>query len=343
MKRLFILSLAVLLSFPFTSFAAQRVLLKTESIITSGIAVSGSTILFGDASGIFSAASSNTQSTLWTYQAGDATTVGTPAVFDGQVIFAQATGELTCLNISDGSVVWTYAPKYDESVNEGLSDGVSVGGGLVYAAYTTGELKAIDLKTGRQAWSYKTDHGLRTAPVYSNGLVLLGEYDGLFSMLDAKTGKRLNGGGAGGALNTPAVSGGKVYYSAWDGSVHAVQIKDVIPLWSAKLGEPITSAPSIGGGLVVVGTAGGKVAALSEKDGALLWQYESNGGQIVARPVISGERVSFGTEDGRVLILDARTGRLRNEYSGRFVLNTDPAFGGNRLYFTNGKELCSEE
>ena len=74
-----------------------------------------------------------------------------------------------------------------------------------------------------------------------------------------------------------------------------------------------------------------------------LWQYESNGGQIVARPVISGERVSFGTEDGRVLILDARTGRLRNEYSGRFVLNTDPAFGGNRLYFTNGKELCSEE
>ena len=342
-RKVLILALTALLVFPFTSFAAQRVLAKLDSYITTGIAASGNIVMFGDTEGNFSAVNSDSQTQLWSFKDSDSTPVGTPAVVDGNVIFAKVTGEIFCLRIADGALVWRYIPASSESSNEGLNDGVAVGGGNVYAAFTTGELKALSLKNGHVLWTYKSDQGLRTAPAYANGLVLLGGYNGLFSMIDAKTGKRVNGGGAGGAINTPVVDSGNVYYSAWDGSVHAVQIKDVIPLWDTKVGEPITTAPVIAGGAIYFGTASGKVFALDQKTGATLWEYDSQGGQILARPVVSGNRVFVGTGENKLVMLDPATGKLANERTETYIINTDPAFGGNRLYFVGSQQLCSIE
>ncbi len=340
-RKVFILALTALFIFPFTSSAAQRVLANMDSFITTGVALSGNTAFFGNAEGILMAVNADSQSEIWSYKEGDSNAVGTPAIADGNVFFAKLTGEVICLRIADGALVWKYAPARNDSLNEGLNDGVAVGGGHVYAAYTTGELRALNIKNGHVMWTYKSDQGLRTAPAYSNGLVLVGEYNGLFSMLDAKTGKRINGGGAGGAVNTPTVNGGNVYFSAWDGSVHAVQIKDVIPLWDAKVGEPITTAPVVADGMLVVGTASGKIIALNQESGAKLWEHDSQGGQITARPVVSANRVFAGTGDEKVIMLDPATGKLASEQAGKTALNTDPVFGGNKLYFVGNQQLCA--
>ena len=344
-RKVFILALTALFIFPFLtpSYAAQRVLANLDTYITTGIAASGNTVFFGDTEGNMTAVNSSNQAELWEYKDSDSTPIGTPAVIDGNVIFAKVTGEIFCLKISDGELLWKYTPASSESVNEGLNDGVAAGGGRVYAAFTTGELRALDLKNGHVLWTYKSDQGLRTAPAYSNGLVLLGGYNGLFSMIDAKTGKRINGGGAGGAVNTPVVNAGNVYYSAWDGSVHAVQIKDVIPLWNAKVGEPITTSPVIFEGVMYLGTASGKVFALDAETGAKLWQYDSQGGQITARPAASANRIFVGTGDNKLVMLDPATGNLASSQPERYALNTDPVFGGNRLYFVSGQQLCSLE
>ena len=344
-RKVFILALTALLIFPFLtpSFAAQRVLANIDTYITTGIAASGNTIFFGDTEGNLTAVNSSTQAEIWEFRDSDSTPIGTPAVIDGNVIFAKVTGEIFCLKISDGSLVWRYTPPSSESVNEGLNDGVAAGGGKVYAAFTTGELKALDLKNGHVLWTYKAEQGLRTAPAYANGLVLVGEYNGLFSMIDAKTGERVNGGGAGGAVNTPAVDQGNVYYSAWDGSVHAVQIKNVIPLWSAKVGEPITTPPVIAEGMIFVGTASGKIFALDQRNGAELWQYDSQGGQLASRPAVYEGRVFVGTGDNRLVILHMEDGSIMQEQTERYSLNTDPVFGGHKLYFVAGQQLFSVE
>ena len=342
-RKVFILALTALFIFPFTSSAAQRVLANVDTYITTGIAASGNTVFFGDTEGNMTAVNSSTQAEIWEYKDSDSTPIGTPAVIDGNVIFAKVTGEIFCLKISDGELLWKYTPALSASVNEGLNDGVAAGGGRVYAAFTTGELRALDLKNGHVLWTYKAEQGLRTAPAYANELVLVGEYNGLFSMIDAKTGERVNGGGAGGAINTPVVNAGNVYYSAWDGSVHAVQIKDVIPLWNTKVGEPITTAPVIFDGVMYFGTASGKVFALDQKNGATLWQYDSQGGQILARPAASANRVFVGTGDDKIVMLDPATGKLASSQPERYALNTDPVFGGNRLYFVAGQQLCSLE
>ena len=296
-RKVFILAVLLLSALPFSSYA-----------LPPNAALSGSTLLFGDELGTLSAVDSRTHEQLWSRQESDASCVGVPAVSGDRVVFAQATGEVSCLKVSDGSLLWRYVPPFDETATEGLNDGVIVGDGKVYAAFTSGKLRAFGLEDGRIAWVYEAKQGLRTAPAYSEGLVLLGEYDGRFSIIDAETGDRLNGGGAGGAVNTPVVSQGNVYYSAWDGSVHAVQLKDVIPLWSTKLSEPVTTSPVVAEGLVVVGTASGKVAALGRDDGAKLWEYDSQGSQLTLS--VSNGRVFVSTEDGRTLMLEAKTGQL---------------------------------
>ena len=341
MKRS-ILILALILSLAaFSAQAAQRPLVRLDSNITPGVAVSGSLLFFGDSVGKLYAFDSATKSYKWSYEADGSTVIGIPAIEGNSAVFAQADGHITCMRISDGEMLWRYEPEFSESETEGLTEGPAVGDGKVYAAFSSGNLRALDLKTGRVLWTYEAEQGLRTAPAYSGGLVLLGEYNGIFSMIDAKNGRRVNGGGAGGALNTPAVNAGNVYYSAWDGSVHAVQIKDVIPLWDAKVGEPITTAPVIADGIIVVQTAGGKVAALSEKDGSLLWQYDSQGGDSGTRPSIRGSKIFAGTGDDRVIVLDAGTGKLIREESDAHALSTS---GSTRLYYVSGgSSLCAME
>ena len=338
-RKAFILALILSLS-AISACAATRPIARIDSAITTGAAVSGNLVLVGDAVGKFYAIDTANGTTSWTVDPGGASAVGIPAIDGNSAVFAQLDGHILCVRISDGETLWTYEPDYDESANEDLSDGPIIADGKVFASFSSGELKALDLKNGRVVWKYKAEQGLRTAPAYSGGLVLLGEYNGLFSMLDAKSGKRVNGGGAGGAVNTPTVNSGNVYYSAWDGSVHAVQIKDVIPLWDAQVGEPITTAPVIADGLIVVCTATGKIVALDEKNGSILWRNNAEGGDSGVRPSIRNGRVLAGTGDEKVIVLNANTGKLLRQIEGARALSTS---GSSKLYYTSDGGLYAAE
>lgn len=338
MKRITLIFTLILSLTASCAFAAQRTITRVDTSITTGIAVDGNTIFFGDSMGSFTAVNASSGRQVWFVEGSDATAIGVPVVAGGKVFFAQVDGTITCLNTADGSILWQNASLTDE--NTGMNDGPAYGNGLIFAAKTDGKLYAINADSGQLVWTYKSEYDIRVAPAYANGQVFVAEFNGLFSMLDAKSGKRLNGGGAGSAINTPTVNGGNVYYSSWDGSIHAVQIKDVIPLWDAKVNEPITSKPVIGGGMLIIQTANGKVAAFSEKDGSQLWEYDSNGGDTEADPVFAGNNILAGTGDKRILVLDAKSGRLRNEFQVSQILNSNAS---GRIYFVNNNELCVME
>lgn len=340
MKRKILILALVLSLAAMTASAAQRPITRLDVSITTGAAVSGNLVLVGDSNGKFYAIDTQTGTIRWTVDVGGSSAVGIPAVDGNSAVFAQLEGQITCVRISDGETIWTYDPDQDVSTNADLSDGVIIADEKVFASFSSGELRAIDLKSGRVVWTYKAEQGLRTAPAYSNGLVLLGEYNSLFSMIDAKSGKRLNGGGAGGAVNTPTVHAGNVYYSAWDGSVHAVQIKDVIPLWNTNVDEPISTAPVIDDGIIVVSTSMGKIIALDEKNGSILWYYNSEGGDSSVKPSIRNGRVLAGTGDGKVIALNAKTGKLLHETPNAHALSTS---GSSKLYYTSDSGLYVAE
>lgn len=301
-----------------------------EAPASSGIAISHDRIILGDSNGKIHALSLDSGAELWSYYGMNAA-CGTPIIIGNEVIFAQADGEITCIDFQDGSLIWRFLPV--DEIDSRLEDGVIFADGLFYVASTGGKISAIDMPIGEEVWSYQANQGLRSAPAYGEGLIFQGEYDGLFSILDAKTGERLNGGGASAAVNTPIVNDGKVYFSAWDGSVKSVQIKDVIPLWSVKLGDPVTTSPVLSGNMLLVGTARGLIFALNEEDGKTLWQYDTNGGIITANPVVADGLVFACSSDGVVHVIEASTGKALHRLRLKQGIETDAAYSSGTFFF----------
>lgn len=314
---------------------------KPDNPVTSGVAVSGNRVFFGTETGKIYALDKNTGRLIWDYKV-ENTIYGVPSVVGDNVVFATGSGEIICLAMSDGSYKWSAGGiggqnTQGKAVNDGLSDGTATGGGLVYVSKDDRKVHAFSAKDGRTAWTYMTgDQGVRAAPTYAEGFVFVGEYDGIFSILDAKSGKRVNGGGAGGAVNTPTVSGGNVYFSAWDGSVNAVQVKGVEPLWNVNAGDVVTTQPEVADGKVIVGTGRGSVVAFDAKNGGMLWKFETNSGSISAKPVLADGVVFVGGEAGPMIVLDARTGKQVGTIGGGNGIGGNPAYSEGVLYFSNG-------
>ena len=315
---------------------------QVDSPVTSGVAVSGNTVFFGTETGRFYALNKNTGRVIWEYKA-ENTIYGVPSIVGSNVVLAIGSGEIICLSISDGSYVWSAGgiggrDTRGKAVNDGLSDGTAAGGGLVYVSKDDRKVHAFSANDGRTVWTYTTgDQGIRVAPTYSDGLLFVGEYDGIFSILDAKSGKRLNGGGAGGAVNTPTVSNSNVYFSAWDGSVNAVQIKGVEPLWNVNVHDVITTQPEAAEGKIIVGTGRGAVIALDEKSGRTLWRFNTNCGSVSAKPILADGVVFVGAETGPMFVLDARTGRQVGTIGGgNGLVGGNPAYSDGVIYFYDG-------
>ena len=350
--------LAVLLVLVLALFASQALAfegkiawkVRYDSGITGGVSLSGSHLFFGDNTGKFYAVSRNNGAIIWTAQGTTAVHCGTPAVTSsGHVIFAQGDGAISCCNISDGKIVWQYVPKDDEKnsdvdAHEDILDGTEAGGGRIYASKGDRKLYAHDEKNGKVLWTYEvSDQGIRNVPSYYDGQVFLGEYNGLFTIVDAKTGKRIGGGGAGGAINTPVVNNGNVYFSSWDGSVSAVKIKGIEPLWTVKVGDPVTTEPTVSEGIVVVGTGRGNIVALNANDGKEIWRYATDikNGEISTAPLIGDSVVIAGADSGSVCVFNAKTGALLHTIPELNGITFDGLYSEGTFFFVSSGEVCA--
>ena len=307
---------------------------RAEAPLTSSVAVAGGLVLAGDSVGNLYAVHSASGQAAWIYN-GTNSIVGRPTVAGNKVIFAQADGTITCLSLKNGDVAWQYVPPEESYAAETVVDGTAVGDGKVFFVKGDGKLYAVSAANGRPLWTYDSGLELRSAPSFASGLVLLGEQRGIFSAISPANGKRLWGGGAGGAINTPATDGANVYFSSWDGSVQSVRIKGVVPQWKSDVGDPITTPPFIGGGKVFVGTANGKVAALDSRSGSVLWTFDTQGGNMAAQPVFAEGLVFAGGGQGTLFVLDAASGTERFTFSAGAGINSSPAFSGGVLYLAS--------
>ncbi len=106
--------------------------------------------------------------------------------------------------------------------------------------------------------------------------------------------------------STPAVYNSKVFITAYDGFVYALQENISQPttsiVWSYNTGSDLGfSSPVVADGKVFVGSkSSNKVMALDETGGGgtttLIWEYET-GGSIAASPAIANGKVYIGSRD----------------------------------------------
>ena len=138
-----------------------------------------------------------------------------PVAIDGVLYTTNApVGAVWAIDAKTGATIWKYTPSYaGEFLNSGVQftpgnggrrAGVAVGEGKVFNGLPDGRLVALDQVTGKQLWesfvgSYKVNAKISTAPIYVNGMVIVGDGSG-------------DGGGASATISAfRAANGGKIW------------------------------------------------------------------------------------------------------------------------------------
>ncbi|MFY9571658.1 MAG: PQQ-binding-like beta-propeller repeat protein, partial [Blastocatellia bacterium] len=106
---------------------------------------------------------------LWTYEAGESIE-SSAAIANGVAYVGSQSGELTALNLSNGSVRWKY--KATGPIGESSP---CVSGGVVFIGDLNGTLHAV--RDGKAVWTFKTNGEIKSSPVVVGDRVLIGSYD----------------------------------------------------------------------------------------------------------------------------------------------------------------------
>jgi PQQ-dependent dehydrogenase (methanol/ethanol family) len=129
-----------------------------------------------------------------------------PLAADGVLYYTGSYSRVFALDGATGNLIWSYFPELDDALiarqtHSPYNRGLAMGEGKVYVGTVDGRLIALDMKTGKVAWdtklqdSEKLTVGFTGAPLYANGMVVIGSQGGewpgrgpLYGV-DAATGK----------------------------------------------------------------------------------------------------------------------------------------------------------
>lgn len=131
----------------------------------------------------------------------------------------------------------------------------------------------------------------------------------------------------GGPLTAPVAAGGRVYVGAKDGhAVHALDAATGKAMWAFTAGGRVDSPPTVFRGMVIFGSADGRVYCLRASDGAMVWRFLA---APVDRRIICRDQIeSAWPVHGSVLVKEASGGGVVYFAAGR----SSYLDGGIRLY-----------
>jgi outer membrane protein assembly factor BamB len=151
---------------------------------------------------------------------GGASVTGTTAVVAGSSVnydtgaIKGAKGEITALDLADGSVKWR------KDVPGGIVACVALAGGSVVASCTDGKVRSFDLASGERRWVYDAGFPLFAPPAVAGNVVYAADLKGVVHAIDLTSGRpvwKLDLGtdpavqASGMDYGGPVVQGGRVY------------------------------------------------------------------------------------------------------------------------------------
>lgn len=186
--------------------------------------------------------------------------------------------------------------------------------------------KSMGQKIARVVWSQslktaspkKSYFPEGSAPVVSGGQVLVGTHGGVFSSLNASTGKVTWSYDSKGAIASQGASNGEaVFFGNSKGMVTALEASSGKKIWEVYVGGEVLGQPAVDSGTVYVVTTSREVYALNAQSGEQLWvvyvrgfepRFTMRGNSPV---VLSGDSLYIGFADGQVASLSRRDGSVR--------------------------------
>jgi outer membrane protein assembly factor BamB len=297
--------------------------------IASSAAVSGDTVVVGDASGTVRALRAANGSIAWEFKTDDPV-YSTPDVAGGRVVFGGTGGVIYALDSRVGTVVWKVPAAGPVVASPRIVDGV------VYVGASDHVFRAIKLATGRLLWSQDGIGGFVEAkPLVAGGLVVFGAWDGQLYALDAATGRPVwtwrgekQSVYYSPAACWPVAANGKVFVVDPGPWMTALELGTGRELWGTDNWAVRESLGlSADGRRVYVRTTEDVIAAISTEaeDAQGVWETDAGVGRDInsAQLVEKDGVVFYGTKDGLLVALEAATGAVRWKHRvGVSLLNT---------------------
>ena len=227
---------------------------------------------------------------------------------------------------------------------QGGWSGTALGTDTLYLGSREGKLLALSSETGLVEWSFPPEEGegltaIYSTPVYADGHVYLGAYNGKVYRLDPPTESPAAPGSwefptAGPIVGGVAVADGLVLVGSSDRRLYALDLETGTEKWSFPTEGMVWSTPTVADGIVYFGSMDHRVYAL-RLNGTEVWRFEA-GGAVVSAPLVVGGRAYVGTLDRRLYALDASSGIPVWEFTGagNWFWAT-PAADGRRVYAAN--------
>jgi len=273
--------------------------------------------------------------------------MATPAVSDNGYLFVHAydnstgNGVLFSFYATNGTKRWNVTIEQNAGWWQ-VSSSPLVYNGSVYVLGYDGTLYAFDFD-GNELWNVSSG-GINkqyfSSPSAGDGLIFYPRNESGTYYLAAlnETGaivwkKPVNGT----IVNTPAVSGGRVYV-ATDTTLYAFNATDGTELWNVSFSGTM-STPAIAGEMLYIGSKDGKLYSFNASTGQEVWNYTairspSAWDSIKSSPAFADNVVYFATNEanGKVIALNASDGTLIWEYEVNQYIMSSPFVYNGKLY-----------
>ena len=135
------------------------------------------------------------------------------------------------------------------------------------------------------------DRAIKLVPDYSGSRVFASAADGTVKALDSRTGKEI-----------------------WKLNIKSFYSKDERKIAFSNSSDTITGGVGVGEDLVLVGSAAGEIAAMNQSDGSLAWRAKTTS-EVLAPPQAKDQLVVAQTIDGKVAGYEALAGERLWLYS----------------------------
>jgi outer membrane protein assembly factor BamB len=253
-----------------------------------GPAVAGNTVYIGNNDDNFYALDATTGQEKWRFPT-YCNQSSNPVLFGNNVIFGSSEGDVYSLDTATGGLVWKYPTGHNINAS-----GPRLSNGIVFIGSRSGSLYAINAATGQLKWEHATGVSLEmsTPSVYNGVVYISGWYDvpdfkipGSVYAVNEYTGQRI----ATylerlGFSSSPCVDNGKLYISADNSTVYAVDALSGKVFWQKEI-SPNGATPAVSATTVFVGGGGtGHFYALSRETGNERWKIRLSG-LTVSTPV----------------------------------------------------------
>ena len=256
--------------------------------------------------------------TLWTADIGSGAgrQMLRPALSDGVVYAADATGEVSAYRSDTGRRIW------EADLELPVSGAVGVGEGLVFIGTRKGALIALDATSGKELWRAAVSSEVLAPAVARRGVVAVQTVDGKLVGLSASDGKRLwlyertepalslRG------TSAPIIVDDVVLSGFASGRLVGLQLRDGRVLWELPVSQPrgrneierlvdVDASPIVRGDMLYAVSYRGKLVAANLRAGSVAWSRDISS---YAGLALDGKNIYVTDDVGQVYAFDQRTG-----------------------------------